>query len=148
MDTYWKMSPNDYAFLCSGRRCRTYHSFRKCQHPRFGRIVGGHHSIWFWLLRSCTWRLVLSVFHLFQWRIQNLPEEGTPTPKVGAPTYYFDQFFLKTSWNFKKLDREGGRMSPPTPPPPPLGSANVFDSNKRPFPFDQVRVLGTRFPRD
>ena len=30
-----------------------------------------------------------------QWRIQDFPESGAPTPKVGAPTYYFD-FFSKT----------------------------------------------------
>ena len=43
-----------------------------------------------------------------QWRIQDFREEGVPIPKVGAPTYYFDQFFLKTAWKRKHLDRVGG----------------------------------------
>ena len=28
----------------------------------------------------------------FQWRIQNFPEQGAPSTKVGAPPYYFGQF--------------------------------------------------------
>ena len=32
-----------------------------------------------------------------QWRIQEFPEGGAPTAKVGAPTYYFCQFSPKTA---------------------------------------------------
>ena len=51
-----------------------------------------------------------------QWWIQDFQEEGAPTPKVGAPTYYFDQFSPKTAWKWKKLDREGGARVPGAPP--------------------------------
>ena len=52
------------------------------------------------------------VYHR-QWRIQDFPEEETPTPKVGAPTYYFGKFFpQKIAWKWKSLDREEGRVSP------------------------------------
>ena len=32
-----------------------------------------------------------------QWRIQDFPEEGAPTPKVGASTYYLVKKFPKTA---------------------------------------------------
>ena len=36
------------------------------------------------------------LFSPLQWRIQDFPEEGAPTPKVGAPTYYLVKNFPKT----------------------------------------------------
>ena len=41
-----------------------------------------------------------------QWRIQDSSEEGAPTPKVGAPTYYLVKNFAKTAWKWKNLDPE------------------------------------------
>ena len=32
-----------------------------------------------------------------QWRIQNFPEKGAVTIKVGVANYYFAQFFPKTA---------------------------------------------------
>ena len=57
-----------------------------------------------------------SIFHSFQWRIQDFPEGGAPTAKVGAPTYYFRQFSPKTAWNWRNLDRKGGGARPWRPP--------------------------------
>ena len=31
----------------------------------------------------------------YQWRIQDFPEEGAPTPQGGAPTYDFAKFSQK-----------------------------------------------------
>ena len=39
-----------------------------------------------------------------QWRIQNFPEEGAPTPR-GAPTYDFVNFFRKLHENEEILAR-------------------------------------------
>ena len=44
-----------------------------------------------------------------QWRIQDFPKEGAPTPQGGA-NIWFCQNFPKTAWNWKNLDR-GGRAS-------------------------------------
>ena len=65
---------------------------------------------------STTW------YNSNQWRIQDFPEWGAPTAKVGAPTYYFGQFSPKTAWNWRNLDWEGGRI-----PGAPLGSANAVN---------------------
>ena len=43
-----------------------------------------------------------------QWRIQDFPEEGPPTHKVGLPTYDLVKNFPKTAWKWKNLDPEGG----------------------------------------
>ena len=45
-----------------------------------------------------------------QWHIQDLPEEGASTAKVGVITYYFGQFFPKTAWKWKNMDPEGMRI--------------------------------------
>ena len=48
---------------------------------------------------------------LWQSRISHRGEgmgKGLSTPKVGAPTYYFGQFFLKTAWKWKKLELDRG----------------------------------------
>ena len=36
-----------------------------------------------------------SSINQFQWRIQDFPEEGAPTPRGGAPTYDFAKFSPK-----------------------------------------------------
>ena len=51
-----------------------------------------------------------------QWRIQDFPDGGAPTSKVGAPTYYLAKFLPKTAWKWKNLDREGGARVPGAPP--------------------------------
>ena len=35
---------------------------------------------------------ITELFLLFQWRIQDFPEEGALTPRGGAPTYYLANF--------------------------------------------------------
>ena len=42
-----------------------------------------------------------------QWRIQDFPEEGAPTPRGGA-NIRFCQIFPKTALNWKNLDPRGG----------------------------------------
>ena len=54
-----------------------------------------------------------------QWRIQDFPEEGAPTPQGGA-NIRFCQNFPKTAWNWKNLDPQGGRASLTPPLDPPL----------------------------
>ena len=54
---------------------------------------------------------------LGQWRIQNFPEGGAPTAKVGAPTYYFCQFPPKPH-EIEEIWTERGRaFLAPSPPP-------------------------------
>ena len=60
--------------------------------------------------------------NLWQWRIQDFPEEGAPTPKVGAPTYYLVKNFPKTTWKWRIWAHRG--YVPLAPPP--LRSANVW----------------------
>ena len=43
-----------------------------------------------------------------QWRIQDFPEEGAPTPRGGGANIRFCQIFLKTAWNWKNLGPQGG----------------------------------------
>ena len=56
-----------------------------------------------------TWvhKIFLSRLEL-QWWIQDFPEEGAPTIKVGTPTYYIAQLPQKLHENEKKMDPEGG----------------------------------------
>ena len=51
-----------------------------------------------------------------QWRIQDFPDGGAPTSKVGAPTHYLVKFFPKTAWKWKNLDPEGGARVPGASP--------------------------------
>ena len=59
---------------------------------------------------------------LSQWRIQDFPDQGAPTPDFGSKTYYLSRFLTKTVWKWKTLYREGARF---TWPPSPLESASV-----------------------
>ena len=61
---------------------------------------------------------------LHQWRIQDFPEGGAPTPEGGAPTYYLANFSRKLHENKEILGPRGGRASLAPPP----RSANVHTS--------------------
>ena len=56
----------------------------------------------------------LNIKNIYQWRIQDFPEEGALTPKGGAPTYYLANFSRKLHENEEILGR-GGRV-PRAPP--------------------------------
>ena len=45
-----------------------------------------------------------------QWRIQDFPEEGAPTPRGGAPTYDFAKFSQKLH-EMERIWIPGGRAS-------------------------------------
>ena len=40
-------------------------------------------------------RVLMRTANHQQWRIQDFPEEGAPTPRGGAPTYEFAKFSQK-----------------------------------------------------
>ena len=54
--------------------------------------------------------------NLNQWRIQDFPQEGAPTPKSAI---IFQFFYRRLHENERILDRGGASLAPP------LGSANV-----------------------
>ena len=91
-----------------------------------------HNMKYSWQIPHCFGRNLLKMIHVeknersWQWRIQDFPDGGAPTSKVGAPTYYFIKFSPKTAWKLKNLDPEGGRAS--LAPPPPLKSANAWNT--------------------
>ena len=74
-----------------------------------------------------------------QWRIQDFPQEGAPTIKVGVPTYYFSQFFPQKLHKHEKNGYRGGGKRPwhplgsingsllTTPPPPILNLLIILD---------------------
>ena len=47
-----------------------------------------------------------------QWRIQDFPQGGAPTPKIAI----IFQNFAKTAWKWKNLDPRGGARVPGAPP--------------------------------
>ena len=57
------------------------------------------------------------MIYQIQWRIQDFPEEGAPTPHGGTPTYDFAKKFPKTAWNWKNLDRGATPSRPALDPP-------------------------------
>ena len=58
-----------------------------------------------------------------QWRIQDFPEEGVPTPQGGAPTYDFAKFSQKLH-EIERIWAPRGGARPLHPPlDPPLVSA-------------------------
>ena len=65
-----------------------------------------------------------------QWRIQDFPEEGAPTPKSAIILPFF---LPKTAWKWKNLDGGGGRVA--RVPDAPLRSANGFDTQQLLFFF-------------
>ena len=58
-----------------------------------------------------------------QWRIQDFPKEGAPTPR-GAPTYDFAQFSQKLH-EIERIWTPGGACVPYAPLDPPLISICV-----------------------
>ena len=56
-----------------------------------------------------------------QWRIQDFPEEGAPTPQGGAPTYEIAKFSEKLH-EIERIWTPGGGARPSRPP---LRSANA-----------------------
>ena len=58
------------------------------------------------------------LWFIYQWRIQDFPEEGALTPKEGVPTYYLANFSRKLHENEEILGRGGARpLRPPLDPP-------------------------------
>ena len=53
-----------------------------------------------------------------QWRIQDFPEEGAPTPQEGANIRFW-QNFPKTAWNWKNLGWGARPLHPPLDQPLP-----------------------------
>ena len=66
--------------------------------------------------------------HCKQWRIQDFPEEGTLTPKGGAPTYYLANFFRKLHENEEILGHGGGAR--PSRPPRSATGKCLFGHEK------------------
>ena len=54
---------------------------------------------------------VASEVNLMQWRIQDVPEEGAPTPQGGAPTYDFAIFSQKLH-EIERIWAPGGGARP------------------------------------
>ena len=48
--------------------------------------------------------------NIYQWWIQDFPEGGAPTPKVGVLTYYFAIFFAKNCMKMKECGPQGARV--------------------------------------
>ena len=67
-------------------------------------------------------KVIFTLFQdTYQWRIQDFPDGGAPTPEGGAPTYYLTNFSQKLHENEENLTQRGGRASlrPPLDPPMP-----------------------------
>ena len=65
-----------------------------------------------------------------QWRIQDFPEEGAPTPQGGAPTYDFAKFSQKLHEIERIWAPRGGRASLAPPLDPPMRwDVNVYKYN-------------------
>ena len=62
---------------------------------------------------------VVNECYLFQWRIQDFPQGGAPTPKSAI----IFQFFAENCMKMKEFGPPGGGARVPGAP---LGSANVF----------------------
>ena len=57
--------------------------------------------------------VIMSVVDTQQWRIQDFPEEGVPTPQGGTPTYDFAKISQKLH-EFERIWTLGGRpLRPP-----------------------------------
>ena len=74
-------------------------------------------------LNNLPTRFISAKTGCLQWWMQNFPEEGALTAKVGAPTYYFAQFNPKLHEN-KRIWTQMGRARPWRP----LRSANGLDA--------------------
>ena len=56
---------------------------------------------------SSFWNSLL-YFNLFQWRTQDFPEGGAPTPEFGTTTYYLTIFFAENCMQMKEIRPKGG----------------------------------------
>ena len=66
--------------------------------------------------------------YIIQWRIQDFPEEGAPTPQGGAPTYDFAIFSRKLH-EIERIWAPGGGGARDARPP--LRSATVISLSKK-----------------
>ena len=57
---------------------------------------------------------------IVQWRIQDFPEEGAPTPRGGEPTYDLAKFSQENCMKLKEFGPLGGHASLAPPLDPPL----------------------------
>ena len=71
-------------------------------------------------------RFVTTFSQVTQWWMQDFPEEGAPTPKVGTPTYHLAKNFPKTAWKWKNLDPGSASLAPPLDPPMVFLCFNYF----------------------
>ena len=62
-----------------------------------------------------------------QWRIQDFPKEGAPTPRGGAPTYEFAKFSQKLH-EIERIWTPRGGGARPSRPPLRSATGNVFTS--------------------
>ena len=60
------------------------------------------------------------ITYTLQWRIQDFPDGGAPTPEGGAPTYYLTNFSQKLHENEENLTQRGGARVPAPPLDPPM----------------------------
>ena len=106
---YWKVT---FVIWCAEPN-KTKLAFSRRQKPKF------------FLSSMTTFKESLLHCTTTQWRIQDFPEEGAPTPQGGA-NIRFCQNFPKTAWNWKNLDPQGRGSASLAPPPldPPLQLTN------------------------
>ena len=67
----------------------------------------------------------------WQWRIQDFPEEGAPTPQRGAPTYDFAKFSQKLH-EIERIWTPGGGGPASLVPPldPPLDGMHAISTHQ------------------
>ena len=53
------------------------------------------------------------LYYLKQWRIQDFPEEGVPTPRRGGANIWFCQNFPKNCMKLKEFGPRGASLAPP-----------------------------------
>ena len=67
---------------------------------------------WFAMYTIVSKNDVLHNNERLQWRIQDFPVEGEPTPRGGAPTYDFAKFSQKLH-EIKRIWASGAPLMPP-----------------------------------
>ena len=93
------------------------------------------------------------IFYCYQWRIQDFPKEGAPTPRRGGANIRFCQIFPKTAWIERIWTPRGARV-PCAPLDPPLAmliydwSETIIDQRNLLFggkKTKQVSVFSSKF---
>ena len=69
-----------------------------------------------WTLRYWKKYYIIFLLNRLHWWIQDFPEVGAPTPKLGVLTYYFAKNCIK----IKEFGPRGGTCTPGTPFDPPM----------------------------